>query len=51
MVTKPNSEISGGRSHILQATLLARSQIDNVFRITGKSGMDSVFFARLKTRK
>ena len=51
MVTKPNSEISGGRSHILQATFLARGQIDNVFRITGKSGMDSVFFAHLKTRK
>ena len=44
MITKPNSKISGGRSYILQATFLARGQINNVFRITGKSGMNGEFF-------
>ena len=51
MITKRNSKISGGRSHMLQATFLARRQINNVSRITRKSGMNGVFFARLKTRK
>ena len=51
MITKPNSKISGGRSYILQATFLAKGQINNVFRITRKSGMNDVFFSLLKTRK
>ena len=46
-----NSEISGGRPYILQTTFPARGQINNVFRITGKSGMNMVFFARPKTGK
>ena len=51
MIAKPNSEISGGGPYILQATFLARGQINNVFGITGKSGMNIVVFARPKTGK
>ena len=51
VIAKPNSEISGGRPYILQATFLARGQINNVFGITGKSGMNIVVFARPKTGK
>ena len=36
---------------ILQTTFLARGQINNGFRPTRKSEMNSEFFARLKTRK
>ena len=45
VIAEPNSEISGGRPYILQTTFPARGQINNVFRITGKSGMNVVFFA------
>ena len=51
MIAKPNSEISGGRPYILQATFLARGQRNNVFGITGKSGMNIVVFAHPKTGK
>lgn len=44
VILKPNSKLSGGRSHILQATFFARGQINNVFRITRQSGMNGVFF-------
>ena len=48
MIT-PNSKISGGRSHMFPATFLARGQINNVSRITRKSGTSGVFFVRLKS--
>ena len=51
MITKPNSKVGSGRSHVLPATFLVRNQINHIFRITRKSGMNGVFFARLKAKK
>ena len=48
---KPNSKVGSGRSHVFQATFLARNQLNHIFRITRKSGMNDVFFARLKAKK
>ena len=51
MIMKPNSKVGSGRSHVLQAIFLTRNQINHTFRITRKSGMNGVFFARLKAKK
>ena len=51
MITKPNPKINFGISQILPGTFLARSNINNAFGITRKSGMNGVISARLKTRK
>ena len=51
VMMKPNSKVGSGRSHVLQAIFLARNQINHIFRITRKSGMNGVFFARLKAKK
>jgi len=52
MITKPNSKIGSGRSHILPTTLLARSQINNIFLESQESLEWMVyFFSRLKTKK
>ena len=51
MITKLNSQTSGVGSRILQTAFLARGQINSVFRITRKSGMNGVSLACLKTRK
>ena len=51
MITKPNSKVGSSRSHVLQATFLARNQINHIFRMTRKFGMNGAFFARLKAKK
>ena len=51
MITKPNSRVGCGRSYLLQAKFLARNQINHIFRITRKSGMNGIVIAHLKAKK